>query len=56
MAIDGDNLVYRKANLKDINELIRFKLLLLDELNPNEDKSNLDIILRCNYEKSRYPN
>ncbi|NPV50261.1 MAG: GNAT family N-acetyltransferase [Candidatus Methanofastidiosum sp.] len=44
MAIDKENLVYRKATLTDIPELIKFKLLLLDELNPNEDTGNLDIL------------
>ena len=44
MTIDKENLVYRKATLTDIPELIKFKLLLLDELNPNEDTGNLDIL------------
>lgn len=44
MAIDRDSIVYRKATLGDVSELIKFKLLLLDELNPKEDKSNLDTL------------
>ncbi len=44
MTLDKENLVYRKATLTDIPELIKFKLLLLDELNPNEDTGNLDIL------------
>jgi len=41
MTINKDNLVFRRATLGDIAELIKFKLALLDELN-EDDKSNLE--------------
>lgn len=44
MIINKDNLVFRRATLEDIPELVKFKLLLLDELNPNEDKTKLDTL------------
>ncbi len=44
MSINNNYLKYRKANLGDISELIKFKILLLDELNPNEDKNKLDTL------------
>lgn len=42
MIINKDNLVFRRATLDDIPELIKFKLLLLDELHEEENKDNLD--------------
>ncbi len=42
MIINKDNLVFRRATLEDIPELVKFKLLLLDELNEDDDKSNLE--------------
>lgn len=42
MIINKDNLVFRRATLGDIPELVKFKLLLLDELNEDDDKSNLE--------------
>ena len=42
MIINKDNLVFRRATLDDIPELVKFKLLLLDELNEDDDKSNLE--------------
>ncbi|KYC53384.1 MAG: Acetyltransferase (GNAT) family protein [Candidatus Methanofastidiosum methylothiophilum] len=44
MIIKKDNLVFRRATLEDIPELIKLKLALLDELNPNEDKNKLDTL------------
>jgi len=44
MLINKDNLVFRRATLRDIPELVKFKLMLLDELNPDEDKTNLDTL------------
>ncbi|MDY1592100.1 MAG: GNAT family N-acetyltransferase [Methanofastidiosum sp.] len=44
MIINKDNLVFRRATLGDIPELIKLKLALLDELNPNEDKTKLDTL------------
>lgn len=42
MNIDKDKLVFRKATPKDIPELIKFKIFLLDELNENINKDNLE--------------
>ncbi|MCC7572271.1 MAG: GNAT family N-acetyltransferase [Candidatus Methanofastidiosum sp.] len=42
MNIDKDKLVFRKATSKDIPDLIKFKLLLLDGLNENKNKDNLE--------------
>ncbi|MEN6379479.1 MAG: GNAT family N-acetyltransferase [Methanofastidiosum sp.] len=42
MIINKNNLVFRRATLEDIPELVKFKLLLLDELNEDDDKSNLE--------------
>ena len=44
MIINKNNLVFRRATPGDIPELVKFKLLLLDELNPNEDKTKLDTL------------
>lgn len=44
MIINKDNLVFRRATLGDIPELIKLKLALLDELNVNEDKTKLDTL------------
>jgi GNAT superfamily N-acetyltransferase len=46
MIINKDNLVFRRATLDDIPELIRFKLLLLDELHEEENKDNLDQLIK----------
>lgn len=42
MNIDKDKLVFRKATSKDIPDLIKFKLLLLDGLNEDKNKDNLE--------------
>ncbi|KYC45713.1 MAG: Acetyltransferase (GNAT) family protein [Candidatus Methanofastidiosum methylothiophilum] len=42
MIINRDKLVFRKATSKDIPELIKFKILLLDELNEYTNKDNLE--------------
>lgn len=41
MIIDKNTLVFRKATTEDIPDLIKFKILLLDEL--NEDDSQKDV-------------
>jgi len=42
MILNKDNIVFRRATPEDIPELVKFKLLLLDELNEDDDKSNLE--------------
>lgn len=46
MIINKDNLVFRRATLDDIPELIKFKLLLLDELHEEENKDNLAQLIK----------
>lgn len=46
MIINKDNLIFRRATLDDIPELIKFKLLLLDELHEEENKDNLDQLIK----------
>lgn len=46
MIINKDNLIFRRATLNDIPELIKFKLLLLDELHEEENKDNLDQLIK----------
>ena len=42
MIIDKNILVFRKATIEDIPDLIRFKLLLLDELNEHDNQKDLE--------------
>jgi len=42
MIVDKNTLVFRKATVDDIPELIKFKIMLLDELGEDKNKNNLE--------------